>query len=94
MTTAAPDWPLRQRGKWRPMDMNDGSDPTDDLVSDSTRAAEDDEAAVTGGADRPPTEEEERLADEAARSVDPEVGEHFKEMDEIGADVKGEGQID
>lgn len=76
------------------MDTNDSDDPTEDLVSDSTRAAEDEEAAATGGADRPPTEDEERLAEDAARSVDPEVGEHFKEMDEIGANVKGEGQID
>jgi hypothetical protein len=73
--------------------MADDSDP-DDRVSDATRVAEDAEAEVHGGADRAPTADEERRADEAAEDVDvAAVGEHFSEMDEIGAEVKGEGEI-
>ena len=77
-----------------------GTDPAEDLVSEGTRTAEEDEAGkysikatVHGGADRPPTDEEALRAEEAAASADPSVGEHFKEMDEIGAKVKGEGEI-
>lgn len=46
------------------------------------------------GADRPPTDDEARAADEAAADVDPSVGEHYKEMIERGANVKGEGEIE
>jgi hypothetical protein len=46
-------------------------------------------------ADRAPTPEEERAADEAAVRVDvDEVAEHYEEMTELGAKVRGEGQID
>jgi hypothetical protein len=69
------------------------SDPTEDLVTDRTRAAEEDEAGVTGRADRPPTEKEERLAEESAVDVDESVARHYEEMGEIGANVKGEGEI-
>lgn len=46
--------------------------------------------------DRPPTEEEERAADAAAEKpvADPEsVAEHEREMNEVGADQKGEGRV-
>ncbi len=45
-------------------------------------------------ADRPATPEEERLADEAAQTIDLDaVAVHEREMDELGAAVKGEGEI-
>lgn len=60
------------------------------------RTASDGEAPapIAGFADRPPTKAEADLADEAAADVDLDsVGEHYQEMAEVGADVKGEGQI-
>jgi hypothetical protein len=61
-------------------------------VSDATRQAEREEAAATHSPDRPPTPEEE--ADAAEHSVvDPEVREHYEEMIERGAEVKGEGEV-
>jgi len=46
-------------------------------------------------ADRAPTAEEEQEAEAAAEDVDlAEVGEHYREMTELGANVKGEGQIE
>jgi hypothetical protein len=42
-----------------------------------------------------PTPEEERVADKAAEDVDLEkVAEHEREMLELGANVRGEGQIE
>lgn len=52
----------------------------------------DEDLSFPSGADRAPTAQEERLADEA--EIGPEVGEHYKEMIERGANVKGEGQIE
>jgi hypothetical protein len=66
---------------------NTGSDRTD-----ATRAEEAREAGAPHAADRPPTPEEEAAAD--GNTLDPEVSEHEQEMDKIGAEVKGEGQID
>lgn len=45
-------------------------------------------------ADRAPTAEEERVAEQVAKDVPETAGEHFAEMAEVGADVKGEGQIE
>lgn len=46
-------------------------------------------------ADRPPTAEEEAAAEEAARHVDVHaVAENFEHMAELGANVKGEGEIE
>lgn len=46
-------------------------------------------------ADRPPTDDEARAADAAAADVDvDDVAAHYEEMTEIGADVRGEGQIE
>ena len=61
-------------------------------VDESTKAEEEREAAATHTADRPPTAEEEAAAE--ANTLDPEVSEHEKEMGKIGAEVKGEGEID
>lgn len=45
--------------------------------------------------DRAPTVDEEAAADEASASVDVDrVAEHYEEMTELGADVRGEGQIE
>ncbi len=45
-----------------------------------------------GDADRAPTDDESAAADKAG-GVDPEVGEHYREMASTGANAKGEGQI-
>lgn len=46
-------------------------------------------------ADRAPTQEEERAAERAAQSVDvEETAEHFEEAARIGANVRGEGEIE
>ena len=60
-------------------------------VSDATRQAEREESEAAHRPDRPPTPEEESVAD--ARSVDPEVREHYEEMAETGAESEGEGRI-
>ena len=60
-------------------------------VTDATRRAEREEAAAPHNPDRPPTEEEEADAD--SLTLDPDVREHYEEMIERGAVVKGEGQI-
>jgi hypothetical protein len=64
----------------------------DGKVQDATRDEEEREAAAAHTADRPPTAEEEAAAD--ANTLDPEVAEHEREMGKLGANVKGEGQID
>ncbi len=49
----------------------------------------------TPHADRPPTQDEATAADRAARSVDMDrTAAHFEEMNEVGAAVKGEGEIE
>lgn len=54
-----------------------------------------DETFPPATADRMPTAEEERAAERAAADVDlDEVAEHYEEMAEIGADVRGEGEIE
>jgi hypothetical protein len=48
-------------------------------------------------ADRAPTADEEKAAEKSrAEFADdaPEVAEHYTEMSELGAHVKGEGEID
>jgi hypothetical protein len=57
----------------------------------ATRDAERDEARMRSQADRMPTTEEEEIADD--RELDPDVGEHEREMAERGAEQKGEGRI-
>ncbi len=47
-----------------------------------------------GSADREPTQDEIAIADEQAKDIDvDEAAEHYTEMTEIGANVKGEGEI-
>ena len=60
--------------------------------SAETRAEETAEAKVTVGAGRPPTEAEERAADGNA-DLGPEVGAHYEEMTERGANQRGEGRV-
>ena len=48
-----------------------------------------------GTADRPPTADEEEAAERGAAEIDrDEVAEHYEEMAELGANVKGEGEIE
>jgi hypothetical protein len=70
------------------------SDKQPTQPDDSTRQADESDAFAAHDADRPPSPAEEAIADEAAAGVDPSVAEHFKEMDELGANVKGEGRIE
>jgi hypothetical protein len=76
--------------------MNDSSnrvpDAGDDQVDDATRAEEEEEAKAAHVADRAPSAEEEAAAEQ--NRLDPGVAAHEHEMDRIGAEVKGEGQID
>jgi hypothetical protein len=66
-------------------------EPTD--PSDQTRQADAADALVRHDADRAPTDEEERAAD-AQGDLDPSVAEQFEEMNRLGADVRGEGEIE
>ena len=68
------------------------ADP-DENVSDETRATEQEDEHLTAGADRPATEEEEAAAERAPKPSG-DVGEHYREQNEVGANVEGEGQID
>ena len=61
---------------------------------DDAREAVSDDAGVHAGADRPPTAAEAAVADKLAMQIDPKTKEHFTEMAEIGANVRGEGQIE
>ena len=62
-------------------------------VSEETREADRRDGKKQGKADRMPTPEEERAADELGEPDD-DVAASYKEAIELGADVKGEGQID
>lgn len=63
--------------------------------NDNTRVAESAEADAAHEADRPPTRDEEQTADRLAVDIDVgEVGDHFSELTEVGANVKGEGAIE
>jgi hypothetical protein len=70
---------------------NGGSGSPDAEVEEATEVEELLEAAAAHTADRPPTPEEEAAAE--GNTLDPEVAEHEREMGKIGADVKGEGEI-
>ena len=59
----------------------------------STRAAEDSDARHSHSADRPPTEEEAAAAERGQDEVDGDirdVADHYEEMTDLGAHVKGE----
>ena len=64
----------------------------DDQIDDATRAEEEEEAKAAHVADRAPSAEEEAAAEQ--NQLDPDVAAHEREMDKLGAEVKGEGQID
>ena len=68
-----------------------GKDPTDGLVTTTTREAERDEA--TSGADGgpEPTPEEEAAAD-AHGPVDEEIAANVQQQYQTGAQVEGEGR--
>lgn len=69
--------------------MSEGSEAG---VDGATKAAEEREANVAHTADRPPTAEEEAAAE--GNALDPEVSSHEREMGKIGAEIKGEGEIE
>jgi hypothetical protein len=63
-----------------------------DEVSEETQHVEDDDAKTPAHADRPPTSEEELAAEETG-PLSESVASHEREMAELGAKVKGEGEI-
>ena len=69
-----------------------GAAGADRTVQEATKDEEAREAEASHTADRPPTPDEAAAAE--GNQLDPEVAEHEREMDRLGADVKGEGQID
>jgi hypothetical protein len=65
--------------------------------NEATREAEKVDATQSHSADRPPTGEEEAAAEESLEKIGADeaaVAEHYEEMTDIGAHVKGEGSID
>ena len=72
--------------------MADNTEP-----DDGTREAERSDAGRSYKADRPPTPEEDAAADREREETDADdrekVAEHYEEMTELGAHVKGEGEI-
>ncbi len=73
-------------------ESSNGSDRPDAEVKGATEVEEMLESAAAHTADRPPTPEEEAAAD--GNTLDPQVSEHEREMGKIGAELKGEGEID
>jgi hypothetical protein len=67
-------------------------------AEEATRAVDSADADHSHEADRPATEAEERVAEDAfskdGGQQRRDVAEHEKEMMEIGATVKGEGEIE
>jgi hypothetical protein len=64
---------------------------------EATIEAEHEDATKGSGADRPPTDEESADADRAAEKFAGDkdtVAADYKEMSDIGAHIKGEGEID
>jgi len=72
--------------------MTEQPDAGDDKVDPQTRAEEEREGKAAHTADRSATSEEEAAADR--NEPDPDVAAHEREMGKIGAEVKGEGEID
>lgn len=72
--------------------MEDNTEP-----DDRTREAEFAEAGTSHTADRPPTFEEDAAAERARAELEADdrkdVAEHYEEMTELGAHIKGEGEI-
>ena len=78
--------------------MVDGYVPSmSDTNEDQTRQdpPNEGEEFIDAQPDRAPTPDEEAAAERGARDVDvADVGGHYEEMTERGANVKGEGQIE
>jgi hypothetical protein len=71
--------------------MEDNTEP-----DDRTREAELAEAGKSHTADQLPTAEEEAAAERERAELDADredVAEHYEEMTDLGAHVKGEGEI-
>jgi hypothetical protein len=67
-------------------------------VTEETRAEDEADSHRVGASGREPTADEEEAADAAAESLEEsgelkEVAERHSEMRELGANVKGEGQL-
>jgi hypothetical protein len=71
--------------------MTAGSKNPDAEVDEATKIEELLEASASHAADRPPTVDEEAAAE--GNTLDPEVAGHEREMGKIGAEVKGEGEM-
>jgi hypothetical protein len=71
--------------------MSEDREAGADKVDTRTKDEEEREARATHTADRPPTAEEESAAEQT--KLDPDVAAHEREMDRLGAEVKGEGEI-
>ena len=77
-----PDQPDPDQPDQSSGDVTAGRTPTEDHLREP-------------GADRMPTTDEARAAERAATEVDvDQVAEHYEEMTERGAKVRGEGQIE
>lgn len=61
--------------------------------NEQTAATERDEASAAHEAPQRADEREEKAAEEARNEVDESVREHYREMTDKGAKVKGEGEI-
>jgi hypothetical protein len=72
--------------------MSEHHDAGDEKVDAQTKDEEDRESRASHAADRAPTPEEEMAADRIA--ADPDVAAHERAMGKIGAEVRGEGQVD
>ena len=68
-------------------------EPEAGAVSEATHEADRRDGAKQGKADRMPTAAEEKEAEKLGRP-DKDVAANYKESMEIGAEVKGEGQIE
>jgi hypothetical protein len=66
-------------------------------TTDATKEAEEVDATQAHTADRAPTSEEEAAAERSTEkfAADKEaVAEHYEEMSDLGAKIKGEGEIE
>ncbi len=61
-------------------------------VKEATKAEEAREATAAHTADRPPTPDEEAAADR--NTLEPGIAGHEREMGKLGAEVRGEGEIE
>jgi len=72
--------------------MNERTEP-----DEATHKADEVDAEKAHVADRAPRTDEARLAEKSRKDLEADreaVARHHEEMDEIGANVKGEGAID